>query len=242
MEFTGTTDTGKTDMALHEASLSTALMSVFRGKFCDVILLGRSQVSFEKDAVLYDIGDKDRNFFFIRQGFVKVGTIMPDGREIIYDIRKGGDVAGELCARQVLRRDRAVALEPSMVVPVHYREIVRTLQDSPDLLTKLVEIFCDCLADAYEQINTLAVHDILRRLGNVLAGLASKIGRPFEDMIQIPSYLTQEEISQMVVARRERVSTALNILRRRGIIRYTNGGHLLVRVEALKDITGNTSS
>ncbi len=236
MELTDTTDP-----ALHEASLSAALMSVFRGKFCDVLLLGRSQVSFEKDAVLYDIGDKDRNFFFIRQGFVKVGTIMPDGREIIYDIRKGGDVAGELCARQVLRRDRAVALEPSMVVPVHYREIVRTLQDNPDLLTKLVEIFCDCLADAYEQINTLAVHDILRRLGNVLAGLAAKIGRPFDDMIQIPSYLTQEEISQMVAARRERVSTALNVLRRRGIIQYTNGGHLLVRVEALRDITDKAS-
>jgi len=80
----------------------------------------------------------------------------------------------------------------SRVVPVPYREIVRTLQDNPDVLTGLVEIFCDCLAGAHEQINTLAVHDILRRLGNVLGGLASKIGRPFGDMIQIPTYLTQE--------------------------------------------------
>jgi hypothetical protein len=34
----------------------------------------------------------------------------------------------------------------------------------------------------------------------------------------------------------------LNVLRRRGIIQYTNGGHLLVRMEGLRDITDNASS
>lgn len=158
------------------------------------------------------------------------------------DIRKDGDVAGGTLRWTNPCRDRAVALEPSQVVPLPYHEIVRTLQDNPDVLTRLVEIFCDRLADAYEQINTLAVHDILHRLSNVLAGLALKIGRPFGDMIQIPAYLTQEEVSQMVVARRERVSTALNVLRRRGIIQYFNGGHLLVRAQALREITESASS
>jgi CRP/FNR family cyclic AMP-dependent transcriptional regulator len=224
------------DAALREGSLSTALLSVFRGKFCDVLLSGRNQVSFAKHAVLYNVGDKEQTFFFIRQGFVKIGTIMPDGREIIYDIRKDGDVAGELCVRHHPRRDRAVALEHCQVIPVSYREIVQTLQSNPGILTGLVEIFCDCLADAYEQINTVAVHDILGRVAHVLLGLASKLGRPDGEFIQIPTYLTQEEISQLVAARRERVSTALNLLRRRGIVKYSNGGHLLLRLKALKTI------
>jgi hypothetical protein len=62
-------------------------------------------------------------FFFIRHGFVKVGTVMPNGHEIICDIRKDGEVAGELCAGQIRRRDPAVGLEPSQVVLVAYREL-----------------------------------------------------------------------------------------------------------------------
>lgn len=226
------------DEALQEATLSAALVSVFRGKFCDVLLPGRSKVPFDKGAVLYDVGDKDRNVFFIHSGFVKVGTILANGREIIYDIRKGGDVAGELCAGQVPRRDRAVALEKSLVVPVPFSDIVGTLQNNPTVLVKLVETFCDCLANAYEQINTLAEHDILHRLANALTDLAAKVGRRVNDTTEIPVYLTQEEISQMVAARRERVSTAMSLLRRRGVISYSNHGNLLINMPALQDIRG----
>jgi CRP/FNR family cyclic AMP-dependent transcriptional regulator len=225
------------DSALQEASLSSALVTVFRGKFCDILLRGRNATTFRKDEVLYDVGAKERTFFFIRRGFVKVGTVTQDGREIIYDIRKDGDVAGELCASHPVRRDRAVALEASDVVVVPYQEIVGVLQKNPDLLSKLVEIFCDCLADAYEQINALAFHDTVRRLINVLLGLASRIGHRDGDSVQIPIYLTQEEIAQMVAARRERVSTALNFLRRRGMVQYSHRGHLLLRVEALEKYT-----
>ena len=223
------------DSALDGASLSSALVTIFRGNFCDVILPGRSSVTFKRDEVLYDVGAKDRTFFFIRSGFIKVGSITQDAREIIYDVRKEGEVVGELCACRSVRGDRAVALELSDVIPVPYFEIVEVLRKSPDLLGKLIEIFCGSLGDAYEQINTLTFHDTARRLAHVLLGLASKIGRPAGSRIEIPTYLTQEDISQMVVARRERVSTALNLLRRRGMVQYSNRGHLLLDVKALEN-------
>jgi CRP/FNR family transcriptional regulator, cyclic AMP receptor protein len=223
------------DTPLSADCLSSALMTVFRGNFCDALLPGRSPISFKRHEVLYDLGDDERTFFFIRSGYIKVGTITDDAREIVYDIRKEGDVAGELCACRTLRGDRAVALEASDVIPVPHTEVFAALQQHPNLFGKLVEIFCDCLADAYEQINTMALHDSARRLARVLVGLAAKIGRPSGDKIEIPTYLTQEDISQMVLARRERVSTALNFLRRRGMVAYSNGGHLLLDVDALKN-------
>ena len=109
--------------ALYEASLSSALTTVFRGSFCDAILPGRASVTFKRDEVLYELGAEDRIFFFIRSGFIKIGTLTQDGREIIYDVRKEGGVAGELCACQSVRRDRAVALEPSEVIAVPYCEM-----------------------------------------------------------------------------------------------------------------------
>ena len=84
------------DFAVRLAVVSTALVTVFRGKFCDAILTNRKVTTFEKGDVIYDLGGTDRTFFFLLNGLVKVGTITPEGHELIYDVRKGGDVVGEL--------------------------------------------------------------------------------------------------------------------------------------------------
>ena len=220
--------------ALVEGSVSSALVSVFRGRFCDIVLHNRSAVSYKKDRVLYDLGNSTRTFFFIQHGFVKVGTVTREGREIIYDVRKDGDVVGELAACKPTRRDRAVALEDTNAIPVPFSEIIDVLERS-GMTAKLVDVFCDSLSEAYEQINVLTYRDVLDRLIAVLRGLAIKIGRTAGDVVEIPNYLTQEDISQMVAARRERVSTALNLLRRRGIVQYSNRGHLMLRVTELEN-------
>src|SRR6202162_5099361 len=222
------------DDSLSQAAVSTALISVFRGKFCDAILPNRKTTTFSKEEVIYDVGDKERTFFFLQNGFVKVGTITSDGHELIYDVRKGGDVVGELCASEPRRPDRAVALEQTDAVPVPFDDLLEVVRKQPELLERLVDVFCRALNEAYAQVNTLAVDDTIHRLSKVLLKLAAKIGQISGPEVEIPTYLTQEEISQMVVARRERISTALNFLRRKKMIQYTHLGHLLLNVTALE--------
>ena len=88
------------------------------------------------------------------------------------------------------------------------------------------DIFCGALAEAYEHIDSLAFDSVLLRTVHVLDSLAKKFGRRSGESIELPMYLTQEELAQMVVARRERVSTALNSLRRQGLVHYSPRGHL----------------
>jgi CRP/FNR family cyclic AMP-dependent transcriptional regulator len=222
------------DDSVSQAAVSTALISVFRGKFCDAILPNRKTTGFKKDEVIYDVGDKERTFYFLQNGFVKVGTITSDGHELIYDVRKGGDVIGELCASEARRPDRAVALEQTEAIPVPFHDVMEVVRKQPDLLARLVEVFCRALNEAYAQVNTLAVDDTVHRLSKVLLKLAAKIGQNSGSQIEIPTYLTQEEIAQMVAVRRERISTALNFLRRKRMIHYTNHGHLVLNVKALE--------
>ena len=222
------------DDSVSQAAISTALTSVFRGKFCDAILPNRKATTFRKDAVIYDVGASERTFFFLQSGFVKVGTITSDGHELIYDVRKGGDVVGELCVSEERRVDRAVALEQTEAVPVPFEDVLRVLREQPELLTRLVGLFCQALKEAYAQVNTLAVDDTLRRLVNVLLRLGEKIGHSLGQTVELSTYLTQEELSQMVAARRERVSTALNFLRRKGAIDYSSPGRLILKIERLR--------
>ena len=223
------------DDSVSQAAVSTALISVFRGKFCDAIMPNRQRTTFQKDAVIYDVGDKERTFYFLQDGFVKVGTITSDGHELIYDVRKGGDVVGELCASEALRPDRAVALEQTEAIPVPFQDVMEVVRKQPDLLARLVDVFCRALSEAYAQVNTLAVDDTVHRLSKVLLKLAAKIGQNSGLQVEIPTYLTQEEIAQMVAVRRERISTALNFLRRKRMIHYTNHGHLVLNVKALEN-------
>jgi CRP/FNR family cyclic AMP-dependent transcriptional regulator len=226
------------DSVARQAAVSAALASVFRGKFCDAILPNRRVSRFQKNDVIYDVGDQDRTFFFLQTGYVKVGTVSQDGREIIYDVRKGGDLVGELCVCGRPRPDRAVALEETGAIPVPYEEVIKVVQSQPEMVGRLVEFLCEALAEAYEQVNTLALDDILHRLAKVLIGLAGKIGSQLGQSVEISTYLTQEEISQMVAARRERVSTALNLLRRHGAIQYSNHRRLVLNIEILKTHAG----
>lgn len=223
------------DPVARQAAVSTALMFVFRGRFCDLIIPGRKTTTFDKHELIYEIGDEVRTFFFLQSGFAKVGAMNPHGREVIYDVRKAGDVVGELCACEPARLDRAVALERTDAIAVPFEEIMEVLLKNPGLMAMLIEVFCRALKEAYEQVNTLAMDDTIRRLVKVLISLATKIGRRSGTLMEIPTYLTQEEIAQMIAARRERVSTALNCLRRQGMVHYTNRGHLALDVGAIEN-------
>lgn len=99
------------DAVVRVAAVSSAWVPIFRGRFCDILLPNRATRTFAEDEVIYEMGDKERTFFFVRGGVVKTWTITNEGREIIYDLRKDGDVVGELCALESMRRDRAVAVE-----------------------------------------------------------------------------------------------------------------------------------
>lgn len=122
---------GDHDSIDRQASVSAALASVLRGKFCDAVLPNRKSSRFQKNEVIYEVGDQGRNLFFLQAGYVKVGTLSSDGREIIYDVRKGGDLIGELC---VCGRppDRAVALEDTDAIAVPYEDVIKVVQTQPD--------------------------------------------------------------------------------------------------------------
>jgi len=219
--------------ALALAAVSSTLAPIFRGRLCEILLTTRGPRIFERHAIIYDLGETDRSLFFIRQGLVKIGTITEEGREIIYDVRTNGDVVGELCALDRPRRDRAVVIDTTAAIAIKFEEVVATLAGNSGLLATFITALGGVLADAYDQLNHVARGDVTHGVVAVLKTLARKLGRPRGALVEINAYLTQEELAQMVAARRERVSTALNTLRRDGAINYSGDGHLLLDLAAL---------
>src|SRR5215813_8657902 len=157
-----------------QVAFSAALASIFRGKFCNALLADRKPTTFKKQAVIYNVGDKDRTFVFLLRGFVKIGAVSPGGQEVIYDVRKAGDIIGELSISQLQRPDRAVALEETDAVLVPAEEVLELLQTRTEFVPVMLDAFCHALKDAYAQLNTLVLDDTVHRLAKVLANLATK--------------------------------------------------------------------
>ena len=68
------------DALSRQAILSRALISIFRGKFCNFVLANRKAAIFSKHSVIYEVDERSRTFLFLQSGFVKVGTITVNGR------------------------------------------------------------------------------------------------------------------------------------------------------------------
>lgn len=201
--------------------------------FCDLLPAHREVTRFERQDVLFDVGDTRRAIFFLQSGFVKTGTITVNGHEVVHEVRKAGQTVGELCMFEPQRSGRAVALEQTDAIEVPYEEFKTLLMTNAKSMAAFFEIIGGTLREAYSQIDSLAADDTVDRLAKVLLNLACTVGRAAGDVTEIPIYLTQDEIAQMVSARRERISTALNLLRQRGMVQYSPRGKFLVNVDAL---------
>jgi hypothetical protein len=64
---------GGDDFGIRQATLSSALTSVFPARFAMPFCLTDRQPFSRRPT--YDVGEKERTFFFLLSGFVKVGTI-----------------------------------------------------------------------------------------------------------------------------------------------------------------------
>lgn len=69
----------------------------------------------------------------------------------------------------------------------------------------------------------------MERLVRTLGRLADEFGEPDGEWVRLTHYFRQDDLAQMIGARREVVSTLLNQLREQGLINYARKDGLLLR-------------
>jgi CRP/FNR family transcriptional regulator, cyclic AMP receptor protein len=208
-----------------------ALSGLMRGGLCEQLTSrpGRSY------------GDEAHTIYFLRSGLVKLTALAPDGREIILDIQKPGGIFGLFCLCGAPRGDMAVAMEPSEIVEITLADLMARLRESPEALMAFLATVCQRLSKAYDTIQELSFENLPIRLARLLLRLAEEIGTETEQGVELGHYLTQEELAQLLSARREVVSTALSRMRERGLVEYSRKGRLTVNrpgLEAFVDAAG----
>jgi len=211
------------------------LTATFRGSLCEQLATGpvRRVASGE---FLYHIGGPARSVYLLRRGLVKTSAVSPGGQELTLRVHKSGDVFGELCLCTGARREQAVALEESDIVEIPIEAFVARLRQDSVAALDFATTACERLADAHERLRSLAADPVLRRLVRTLLTLADDLGENTPTGLRLTHHLDQEELAQIVGARREVVSTLLNRLREKGLLSYSRRGRIQIDRERLQKL------
>ena len=223
----------QTAMNIADHRQCQALSMCFRGKLCDQ-LMSRPGRLVAKGEPIYGLGDSAQSVFFLRQGLVKLTSLTEDGRELILRLHQVGDVFGELCHCTGERREQAVAMEDVEVVELSFDEFISHLQGNRPAFLLFLSNVAQQLSSAYEQIQTLSFSSTMERLVRTLNRLADEFGEPEGEWTRLTHYFRQDDLAQMVGARREVVSTLLNQLREQGLITYARKDGLLLHRPGLE--------
>ena len=227
-----------TAMNMTDHRQCVALSGCFRGKLCDQ-LMHRPGRSVGKGELVYGLGDSAQSVFFLRRGFVKLTSLTEDGRELILRLHQAGEVFGELCHCTGERREQAVAMEDSEIVELNFDEFVAHLQNNRPAFLLFLSNVAQQLSAAYDQIQTLSFSSTMERLVRTLGRLADEFGEPDGEWVRLTHYFRQDDLAQMIGARREVVSTLLNQLRDRGLINYARKDGLLLHRAGLEGFLGS---
>jgi CRP/FNR family transcriptional regulator, cyclic AMP receptor protein len=219
----------------------SVVSGLLRGKLCDQ-LIPRPARHIAAGQYLYFAGQAARSVFLLTSGLVKTSRTSLAGDDMILQLHRAGDIFGESCFCTGERHEDALAMEPSEVMEIPIEDLLAQLQKNPDATRDLVVALCERLGDLSSRLQSLAFEPAIVRLVRTLLILADTLGEPAAEGTHIVHYVRQEQLAQMIAARREVVSGLLNRLRATGLIDYSRKGHIRVHRDPLKDYLDSLTS
>lgn len=209
------------------------------GLFCPDKMMDMPQLhreeTYKKGEFIY-IGEKDSSrIFFILRGRVKIGTMGEDKKELIKAILGPGEVFGELAlVEQNLHNEYAQAMEDTEVCSIPQDEIRNLYRDRSGIMTFFLRLMGQKVMALESQLERLVFKDSKSRVIDFLVDMVHKKGQRVGYEHVVRKFLTHQEIANLTATSRQTVTTVLNDLRTKGIIKFDRRRLLVNNLEKLQ--------
>ncbi len=156
--------------------------------------------------------------YVVRSGLISIFLGMPDGRELVINVMRPGDVFGEIALfTDQSRSTGAMGREDAEVIAIPKQAFMDTVEGESDLLRRVLEMTAQRLRVSSERESALAFLDASARIARVLLSLEEQTG------IQGVLEITQEDLSQHVGLTRQTVASTLGRWKRDGWVDTSRG-------------------
>ena len=167
-------------------------------------------------------GDPGTGLMGVLAGAVKVSVASADGKDIVLNVFREGDIFGEIALLDGRPRTAdATAMSDCELIVIERRDFVPFLSSQPDVMLKFIEILCSRLRRTSEQVQDITFLNLPTRLAKTLLQLTGGVQG---SAAPTKAAITQREISQMIGMSRESTNKQLRAWAKRGWIRLERGG------------------
>lgn len=185
------------------------------------------------DYVYFDSHNLNK-LYFLKGGMIKIGHIDNDGKEVIKEIIREGEIFGQFTLeRNNLNGEFAQAYKGDVsLCAFNIEDFEKLLKKKPELAFYYSKQVGQKLHKFQNRLFNLLHKDVKTRLVNFLVMLAHEEGESGDgDAYIINNFLTHEDMAQLIASSRQTVTTMLNVMEAEGFVTVTRQ---IIKVPSVK--------
>lgn len=199
--------------------------------------------SYAKNDFIFTAGEIDVNICVLLRGRVKIFSSSAEGRDSLLWFSLEGEIfCLAECLQNKPRLISAQAIVPCDVLFIERSKFATWLISRPETAISLLKIMAQRILDIGQRFLSLANGNVQREIAQLLIHLGNTHGVLTGNHIQIGIPLTEQDIADMVGARRQGVSTYLAEMKRQDIIEIIRHFVVIKRAALLRQIADGTYS
>lgn len=183
--------------------------------------------------------DKDR-IYFLKQGTIKLIKVNDDGEELLLDILQKGDLFGDLnLENQSDEHEFFKVISNEAIICTFYREkLEEIMYKKPDFALNYIKFIGFNFKKIKNSYKNILFRDAKSRLLLLLDMIIEKenIQTP---SCNLPNYLTQKDIAQLICTTRQTVISLFKELENEGLLSYSQKDIFIPDIQKIKNLVQN---
>jgi CRP/FNR family transcriptional regulator, cyclic AMP receptor protein len=177
--------------------------------------------TFKKGEFIYLNEEMSTHIYLIADGRIKIGNYLSDGKEVVKSILVKGEIFGELAlAGEDKRKDFAIAVAETTVCLLSLEELKMLMYGDRELNFKILKLIGLRLRKIERRLELLVFKDARTRVIEFLKDAATWKGQKVGYETIVYTKLTHQEIASLIGTSRQTVTTILNELQEKNLIRF----------------------
>lgn len=198
---------------------------------------------FEAGGIIFQHGDPGESMMAVVRGRVKICSHSLDGKELVLNIMRPGEVFGEIALLDGEPRTAdAVAMETCDLLVLRRSDFLPFLDTHPRVGQRLIAVLCQRLRRTSAHLEDTLFLEAPARLARALLNLGKGLGIPAKRGVCIDIRLSQQQLGAIVGITRESVNKWLGEWQRAGWIAVKQGYVTLLDADALATLGGEPDS
>jgi len=195
------------------------LFGKLSGDEIDTLLHYARVESYRAGAEIFSKGSPGNSMMAVLRGRLKMSSVSPEGKEVVFNIMKPGDCFGEIALIDGAERSAdAVAMIPCELLVLHRRDFMPILEKRADICLILLKVLCQRLRQTTEQVEDVLFRQLESRIAKALLHLAERAGALGAPGSPIELHVSQRELGHLAGGSRESVNKHLQAWHKEGWI------------------------